>query len=74
MVLSAKVEVRGSAISGRGIFVIAPISKGEWVWKEDPDEELKYWKTAAQVAELSDEDHKYFLNFAYVVKPGVYSG
>jgi hypothetical protein len=74
MVLSPKVEIRGSSIAGRGLFVVAPLAKGEWVWKEDPDEETKYWKTAAQVAELSEDDRRYFLNFAYIVRPGVYSG
>jgi SET domain-containing protein len=74
MVLSPKIAVRRSPVAGKGLFATAAINTGEWVWKEDPDEKEKYWKTTAQVDAMSPEDRAYFLNFAYVVAPGVLSG
>ena len=74
MVLSKSIEVRDSPVAGKGLFATAPIAAGERVWGPDPDEAARYYHTMEQIKTWSEEEQKHFMNNAYLVAPGTYSG
>lgn len=74
MVMSKKIVVRESAISGKGLYCIELIKAGEMVWEAEKGDEEKYYRTKEQIAKWSEEEQKQFMNFAYMVKPGLWSG
>ena len=74
MVLSSSIEVRDSPVAGKGLFCTKPIKAGETIWTPDADEATKYYHTMAQIKSWSEEEQKHFMNNAYLVAPGTYSG
>ena len=74
MVLSSSIEVRDSPVAGKGLFCTKPIKAGDTIWTPDADEATKYYHTMAQIKSWSEEEQKHFMNNAYLVAPGTYSG
>lgn len=69
--LNPNIEVRGSDIEGRGLFAKAPINKGDFIWRKEPDE--KYY-TQAEIDALPAEQKKNFYNYCYQVGPDQFYG
>ena len=68
MVLADGIVVRDntSVGGGKGLFVTIPIKKGEWIWREDPDNEPQYTsapRTLAWVEALPAEAQKAYRHF-----------
>jgi SET domain-containing protein len=74
MVLNSKIEVRGSAIAGHGLYAKEPIEAGEMVWQAEEDEETRYYRRIEEIRTWTEEQQRTFFNFAYQVSEGVYSG
>jgi len=74
MVLHSGVELRTSAIAGRGLYATEVIPAGALIWRADAGDAEKFYKTKAEIEAWSADEQRYFFNFAYQVAPGIYSG
>ena len=74
MTLSKKIVVKDSGISGKGLYAVERIAKGEVCWAADPDEKEKYWVPIDKINSWPDDVRRLFMVNAYQVQPGVYSG
>jgi len=74
MVLNSKVVVRDSGIAGKGLVATAPIAAGEVIWHADAGDAERYFFPKEVVESWPEDERKFFMNFAYVVSPGIWSG
>lgn len=69
--LHPKIEVRGSTISGQGLFATVQIPQGEEIWRET---EVTPTYSATEIGSWPEAEQKIFLEHAYQVGAGVWMG
>ena len=76
MVLHKNIKLKDSPIYGgahQGLYAIAPISKGEVLWQQEPHEK-QLWFDLETINSWEKAKRERFMSRAYIVQEGIYSG